>query len=114
MIDESKSMQPGVNGVNGANVESSVPEKDLSSIAESLMEARRSTEPSMPWDIIKELAVLIVENHPEIIMVFNNQMQTLLAEANQTLPSGVYDSDVAGRLNPLIIELRSKLKTKSE
>ncbi len=44
-------------------------------------------------------------------MVFNNQMQTLLAESHQTLPSGVHDSDVAGRLNPLIIELRSKLKS---
>lgn len=82
----------------------------LTKILDEQLVARKERDPHFPWEIVKKIVEQIVASHPEIILIFTQQVGELLQEVGEVLPEGYMDGDIAGEANPVLVEVRTKLE----
>ena len=82
----------------------------LTKILDEQLTARKESEPDFPWEIVKKIVEQIIASHPEIILIFTQQVGALLQEVKEELPEGYMEGDIAGAANPLLVEVRAKLE----
>lgn len=84
-------------------------EADVERVVKEVVEPWKESKPEEPWDLVSRLMAYTILEHPEIILLTNDQARELLEQHEVILPAGVSVSDIAGKANPGIVRARSKL-----
>lgn len=85
-------------------------EGDVERVVKEVVEPWKESKPEEPWDLVSRLMAYTILEHPEIILLTNDQARKLLEQHEIVLPGGVSVGDLAGKANPGIIQARTRLK----
>lgn len=79
-------------------------------LTEKFLEQWKEAEPEFPFGVVGALIEKVIDEHPNLLMVTNYQAEQILGEARITLPDGISIGEIAGKANPGIIRVRTKLR----
>lgn len=85
-------------------------EADVERVVKEVVDPWKEARPAEElWDLVSHLMTYTILEHPEIILLTNDQARELLIQHEIVLPIGVRIGDLAGKANPGIVQARSKL-----
>lgn len=84
--------------------------EQIQNLVEEQMADWKSQDPGFPWHIVAPLIIEIVQNHNDIILLFQQKGEEMLKEMELAVPPHVSKGDIIGRVNSLLVKVRSALK----
>ena len=83
---------------------------DAKRVAEEIVEDWRESIPGFPWGIVVELATHVVSERQDIILLRNTEAASILEQLKRPIPDNYSAGMIAGKANPLIVDVRGRLK----